>query len=196
VGCHSVVADIPFRGAFLDLLPRNDPLIDEYRENEKYFGDAVGLLFELVGEIPDSNEERDARLVQGAEALAAILREEEEFTDVDYLQIISPDIPDQYVQLFNLKDEQLRRIEASVELARSAIGGGSFGLFTGDMLGSEYASIGSLDQIYALISDQFNQALLSGQLSFGESTLGGNPLEEQLDLIISLNDGAWAACPL
>ena len=34
--------DIPFRGAFLDLLPRNDPLIDEYRENEKYFGDAVG----------------------------------------------------------------------------------------------------------------------------------------------------------
>jgi len=181
--------DVPFRGAFLDLLPRNDPLIDEYRENEKYFGDAVGLLLELVGEIPDSNEDRDARLLLSAETLAAVLREEEEFTDVVYLREISPRIPDQYIQLFQLDDEHLRRIEDSVELARSAIGGGSFGLFTEDMLGSEYADIGRLDQVYALISDQFNQALLSGQLSLGESTLGGNPLEEQLSLIISLNDG-------
>lgn len=181
--------DIPFRGAFLDLLPRNDPLINEYRENEKYSGDAVGVLFELVGEIPASDEERDARLMQGAESLAAILREEEEFTEVIYLRQISSDIPDQYVQLFNLSAEQLRRIEASVDLARSAIGGGSFGLFSKDMLGSEYANIGSLDQVYALISDQFNQALLSGQLSLEDSTVGGNSLEEQLDLIISLNDG-------
>ena len=64
--------DSPFRGAFLDLLPLNEPLIDEYRENEKYSGDAVGILFELIGEIPESNEERDARLVQGAESLATI----------------------------------------------------------------------------------------------------------------------------
>ena len=181
--------DIPFRGAFLDLLPRNDPLIDEYRENEKYFGDAVGLLFELVGEIPDSEEDRDVRLLLAAETLAAVLREEEEFTDVVYLREISQRIPDQYIQLFQLDDEQLRRIEDSVELARSAIGGGSFGLFTEDMVASEYASIGRLDKVYALISDQFNQALLSGQLSLGESTLGANPLEEQLDLIIALNDG-------
>ena len=57
------------------------------------------------------------------------------------------------------------------------------------MLGSEYANIGGLDQVYALISEQFNQALMSGQLSLGDSLLGGQPLEEQLDLIISLNDG-------
>jgi len=181
--------DIPFRGAFLDLLPRNDPLIDEYRENEKYFGNAVGLLLELIDEIPDSGEQRDALLLQGAETLAAVLRDEEEFTDVIYLQELSPDIPEQYIQLFQLDDEQLQRIEDSVELARSAIGGGSFGLFSDEMLGSKYAEIGRLDQVYGLISDQFNQALLSGQLSLGESTLGGNPLEEQLDLIISLNDG-------
>jgi len=181
--------DSPFRGAFLDLLPVNEPLIDEYRENEKYSGDAVGILFELIGEIPESNEERDALLVQGAEHLAAILRDNEEFTEIIYTQQISEDIPDQYVQLFNLKEEQLQRIEDSVELARSAIGGGSFGLFSEDMLGSEYGSIGSLDQVYELISGQFNQALMSGNLSIGNSTLGGNPLEEQLDLIISLNDG-------
>lgn len=181
--------DSPFRGAFLDLLPLNEPLIDEYRENEKYSGDAVGILFELTREIPESSEERDARLVQGAESLATILRDNEEFTEVLYTQQISEDVPDQYVQLFNLKDEQLQRIEDSVELARSAIGGGSFGLFTEDMLGSEYGSIGSLDQFYELISDQFNQALLSGDLSVGNSTLGGNPLEDQLDLIISLNEG-------
>lgn len=181
--------DIPFRGAFLDLLPRNDPLIEEYKENEKYSGDAVGLLFELVGEIPESLEERDARLVQAAEDVAVLLRPNEEFIEVFYLQEISANIPDQYVQLFNLDDEQLGRIEDSVELARSAIGGGSFGLFTADMLGSEYANVGSLDRVYALISDQFNRALLSGQLSLGESSLGGNPLGDQLNLIISLNDG-------
>ncbi|MBU1050158.1 MMPL family transporter [Candidatus Bipolaricaulota bacterium] len=193
--------DSPFRGAFLDLLPVNEPLIDEYRENEKYTGDAVGVLFQLVGEIPQIvdadddlhvqavHDERDARLVQAAEAVASILRENEEFTDVYYLRQISENIPDQYIQLFNLKEEQLQRIEASVELARGAIGGGAFGLFTEDMLGSEYASIGSLDQVYELISTQFNQALMSGQLSLGTSSLGGNPIEEQLALIISLNDG-------
>ncbi|MFC2095071.1 RND family transporter [Candidatus Bipolaricaulota bacterium] len=192
--------DIPFRGAFLDLLPRNDPLIDEYRENEKYSGDAVGLLFELVEDIPEILDpeddllvetaygEREARLVQAAEDVAAILRANEEFIDVEYSRTISADIPDQYVQLFSLQDEQLARIEDSVELARSAIGGGEFGLFAEDMLGSEYARIGSLDQVYALISSQFQQALLSGQLSLSESSLGGNPLGEQLDLIISLND--------
>ena len=193
--------DIPLRGAFLDLLPRNDPLIEQYKENLKYSGDAVGLLFELVDGVPQIvdaeddlhvkavHDERDARLVHAAEAVASILRESDEFTDVFYLQEISPDIPDQYVQLFNLDDAQLTRIEDSVELARSAIGGGSFGLFSENMLGTEYADIGSLDRVYDLISDQFQRALLSGQLTLGESTLGGNPLEEQLDLIISLNDG-------
>jgi uncharacterized protein len=194
--------DSPLRGAFLDLLPRNDPLIDEYRENEKYSTDAVGILFELVDDIPQIideeddihvqtvYEERDARLVQGAEALAAILREDEEFTDVVYTQQISESIPDQYVLLFSLKEEELRRIENSVELARGAIGGGAFGLFTEDKVGSEYASIGSLDQFYELISVQFNQALLTGDLSLGSSTtLGGQSLEDQLGLIISLNEG-------
>jgi len=181
--------DIPFRGAFLDLLPRNDPLIDEYRENERYFDDAVGLLLEVSGDIPDSSEDRIARLVAGAETLAGILREEEEFADVTYLQEISLDIPDQYVQLFQLDEEQLGRIEDSVELARSAIGGGAFGLFTEDTLGSEYANIGRLDEVYGMISSQFNEALRPGQLSLETGTLGGNPLEEQLDLIISLNAG-------
>ncbi len=181
--------DSPFRGSFLDLLPVNEPLIDEYRENEKYTGDAVGILIQLHGEIPESNQARDAILVQAAESLAILLRENEEFTDVYYLQQISDEIPDQYIQLFNLNEEQLQRIEASVELARGAIGGGAFGLFTDDMLGSEYANIGSLDQVYALISTQFNQALASGQLTLGERALGGHPLEEQLELIISLNQG-------
>ena len=181
--------DIPFRGSFLDLLPRNEPLIDEYRENEKYANDAVGILFELVGEIPESNEDRDNVLLQGAEDLAEILRANEEFTEVIYLNQISENIPDQYVQLFNLKEEQLQRIEESVELASSSIGGGSFGLFAENMSESEYANIGSLDHVYELISSQFTEALMSGQLSLGNDTLGGNPIEDQLGLIISLNDG-------
>ncbi len=181
--------DIPFRGALFDLLPVNDPLIDEYRENEKYSGDAVGILFEIIEDIPEANEDRDAVLLQGAENLAAILRENEEFTEVIYLNQISENIPDQYVQLFNLKEEQLQLIEDSVTLARDSIGSGEFGLFTDDMLGSEYATIGSLDQVYELIASEFNDALMSGQLSLGNSTLGGKPIEEQLDLITSLNVG-------
>ena len=193
--------DIPLRGAFLDLLPRNDPLIDQYAENLEYSGDAVGLLFELVEDVPAISDEddplhvqavyaqRDARLTNAAEAVAAILRENDELIEVRYAQALSESIPDQYVQLFNLDDTQLARIQDSVELARSAIGGGSFGLFADDTLGTEYADIGSLDGVYGLISDQFQRALLSGQLTLGDSTLGGNPLDEQLDLIIALNDG-------
>ena len=181
--------DIPFRGAFLDLLPRNDPLIDEYRENEQYFGDAVGLLLELNGDVPTSDDERDARLLAAAGTLAGILRQEDEFIDVIYVQELSAEIPDQYVQLFNLDADELTRIGESVDLARSAIGGGSFDMFGPDAAASDYAAAGTLDDVYALISDQFNRALLSGELSMGDSSLGGNPLSTQLDSIISLNDG-------
>ncbi len=181
--------DIPFRGAFLDLLPRHDPLIDEYRENERYFGDAVGILLELVDDVPESPEARAEALLAGAETLVPLLRSEEEFIEVVYLQEISSDIPDQYVQLFQLDAEQLGRIEESVELARSAIGGSTFGLYDIDMQSSEYAELGRLDEVYGLISNQFTQALLSGQLTLGDSTLGGNPLEDQLNLILKLNDG-------
>ena len=182
--------DIPYRGAFLDLLPVNDPLIDEYRENEQYFGDAVGLLLELTGEeIPASDEEKDARLLAAAETLADVLSQEEEFIDVIYVQELSAAIPDQYVQLFSLDPDELTRIGESVDLARSAIGGGSFDLFGDEAATSDYASAGTLDDVYALISEQFNRALLSGDLSLDSSSLGGNPLGAQLDSIISLNDG-------
>ncbi len=182
--------DIPYRGAFLDLLPVNDPLIDEYRENEQYFSDAVGLLLELTGEeIPASDAEKDARLLTAAETLADVLIDEEEFIDVVYVQELSAAIPDQYVQLFSLDPEELTRIGESVDLARSAIGGGSFDLFRDEAAASDYASAGTLDDVYALISDQFNRTLLSGDLSLGSGSLGDNPLDEQLESIISLNDG-------
>jgi uncharacterized protein len=181
--------EIPFRGSFLDLLPRDDPLINEYRENEQYFGDAVGLLIELVGEIPDDVYARDARLLAAARTLAELLREEEEITEVVYLQEISASIPDQYIQLFNLDADQLTRIEESLELARTAIGGGDFGLLGGDLLSSELAAARNLDQLYAVISDQFNRALMSGQASLGAYELGDVPIRIQLDQIFSLNEG-------
>ena len=48
------VRDIPIRSSFLDLLPRHDPLIEEYRRNEQYLGqaDRVVLLVSLTEE-PD-----------------------------------------------------------------------------------------------------------------------------------------------
>jgi predicted RND superfamily exporter protein len=75
------VRDIPIRSSFLDLLPRHDPLIDEYRRNEQYLAqtDRVVLLLTL-NDISDSLPPDIASAFQRVSALKAkaqITREEE-----------------------------------------------------------------------------------------------------------------------
>ena len=181
---------IPFRGSFLDLLPRNDPLIDEYRESEQYSADFVALLLELVEDVPESLEARKERLLQAAEQLAGMLSQEAEFVSVTYLPEISPEIPDQYIQLFSLTEERLLQIEQSVELAQSAIGGEAAGAFSFE-LPDAYREVRSLDELYGMLSEQFTDALLGGQVSLSEGTMGSGSLTEQLELVATLNRGIY-----
>ncbi|RLE40230.1 hypothetical protein DRJ23_02285, partial [Candidatus Acetothermia bacterium] len=43
------IQQLPLRSSYLDLLPRNDPLIEEYKENEAYLAqlDYIAILLQL-----------------------------------------------------------------------------------------------------------------------------------------------------
>jgi len=103
------IRDIPLRSSFLDLLPRNDPLINQYRESEQYLAQSnyVAILLTVPSDPPE--EERKALLLAAAERISGLLREDPEFVEVRYLQQISPRIPDQYLHLFRLDQEEIEQ---------------------------------------------------------------------------------------
>ncbi len=181
------VRDIPLRSSLFDLLPTDDPIIDEYRENEQYSArsDEIGILITLVDPEGVDAAEREVLLLSAAESMTASLHEEPEIVDARYLHEISPAIPDQYLQLFELDAAELVRIEESVELARSAIVGGEdlASLPADTTLGSAYRSI----------SQGFNEALYRGDFT---AVIGSGRFEDlraQLESVKSLNLGAMAA---
>jgi len=204
--------DVPLRSSLFDLLPTDDPVIDEYRRNAESVesSDAVAILLTLVdedllalsggtGEAPaESNEDDDfspqeqaaraqwkAHLLAAAERIKVLLDSDEEFSDVQYLHQMSPEIPDQYLPLFELGDEDLLQIEASVLLARDAIAGGGelAALPEGIALGGAYRAI----------SLEFSDALYAGTLTEGLETGGLPGVEEQLAAIQALNDAVLGA---
>ena len=175
--------DIPLRSSLFDLLPNNDPLIEEYRENEQYLVPStfVGLLIKLADDVP--TEFRAARLLSAAEAIAAELRSDPEFVEVTYLQDMSPDIPDQYVHLFELTQDELAQIEASIDLARTTVaGGGDISVLPSTTLGSAYSEV----------SQGFTGMLYGGGFE-AEGGLGAATLAEQLDDFHALNGGVLQA---
>lgn len=176
--------DVPLRSSFLDLLPGNDPLINEYRENEQYFAqsDYVALLVTLVDDV--SEEEREGVLLHAAETISDVLSHDEEFEKVTYLQEISPSIPDQYVQLFELTPDELLRIEDSVTLAREAVaGGGEFTLLPDETLGA----------VYQQISRGFTDALYTQDLAGSIGAAGMSEIKQQLAGVQQLNLGVLQA---
>ncbi len=171
--------DVPLRSAIFDLLPRNDPLIEEYQENEQYFAQSnfVGLLLTLIDEIPE--DEREAKLLAAAAAIAVELEKDPEFVEVKYLQNLSPEIPDQYVHLFELTQEELGRIEESIRLAGEMVAGGTDISILPDT---------TLGAVYAEISRGFTEALYGG--SFAEAGgLSGEEIDTQLAEFSALNTG-------
>ena len=176
--------DIPLRSSAIDLLPVNDPLIEEYKENEQYAAqsDYVGLLLTLTGDVPDTAEARTTKLLAAAEAIKQSLDADPdgEFREVAYLQEVSPDIPDQYLQLFELDEAQLARIEDSVELARSSIGAGGED--------NEIPEGETLGRVYEALTDQFNAALGGAASALGDAAQAGD-LGEQLAQVEALNVG-------
>jgi len=173
--------DVPLRSALFDLLPRNDPLIDAYRENEQYFAQSsyVAFLVRLSEHEGLTENQREEKLLAAAEVLAAELRKEPEFVEVKYLQDLSPDIPDQYVDLFELTQPELEQIEDSIQLARGMIAGGSSNLVLPDTM---------LGTVYAEISRGFTETLYGGGLS-GESMLSQGAVVDQLSDFTALNAG-------
>ena len=175
--------DIPLRSSLFDLLPRNDPLIEEYRENEQYLlpSSFVGVLLRVSEELPA--DRREETLLAAAEVIAGELRSDPEFVEVTYQQDLSPDIPDQYVHLFELTQEELGQIEDSIELAQSTVAGGS------DISVLPSTTLGA---VYSEVSQGFNQALYGGGLEEAGG-LASAAILGQLDGFSALNGGVLRA---
>ncbi len=116
--------DVPLRSSYFDLLPKNDPLVLAYEENQIYLAstDSVVLLLTLRDAEDVTLDERKAALLRAAEAIARPLRADPEFKSVVYLIEPAPAIPDQYVALWRLDKESLAKIEDSVALVRGSFG--------------------------------------------------------------------------
>ncbi len=178
------VRELPIRSSYFDLLPQDDPLIDEYRSSEEYLAqtDYLALLLTLLGAEDKTQQERERLLLGAAEVIAEVLGEDPEFTEVTYLLDPSPKIPDQYLLLYTLDAEQLARIESSVALARHSIAGGALSLLP---------TTGDLSDVYRQVGETIGQAL-----SVGLSTEGSPsaiPIEASLAEMTAFNEAVLGA---
>ena len=178
------VRNIPIRGSFLDLLPRNDPLIDNYRHTEESLlqSDYLALLVSL--DFPDSlsEEERTDRLLTVAQQIKEQLDADPEFVEVAYTRELAPEIPDQYLVLYRLNKDELAQIEASVESAEKAISGSDR---TAPRLTTDLATA------YRQVNDAFTQAIYGGETTVSDPT-GAAAVKAQLNGVASLNTGIIA----
>ena len=170
--------DVPLRSSFMDLLPTDDPLVNQFRETQRYTtaNDYIAIHLKLTEDVPF--EEREARLLGFAERVAESLEGDPEILLVTYLQDLTPAIPEQYLYLFDLSEEELGKIEQSINLARSAIGSQSdISLPSGITLSDAYAGV----------ADEFIRALYSEDLSMAAGSDSGPAMMAQLDTVSSLN---------
>jgi hypothetical protein len=159
-------------------------LIDEYRHTEEALlhTDYQVLLLTLndAEELPLA--EREERLLTAAKEIAQVLQEDPEFVSVTYQRELSPEIPDQYLVLYRLDEEELSHIESSIALARRSIADGELSLLpTSD-----------LDDAYRQMSEAFDKALYGGDLNL-EGPGGLSTLEEDLHGVTALNDAVLGA---
>ena len=115
--------NVPLRSSFFDLLPQNDPLIAAYQKNESYLTqtDTVVLLVRLREPEAMAEEERKRALLDAAKEIASAVQSDPEIREVTYLLEPSPEIPDQYLLIYQLGPERLAQIESSIALAGSAL---------------------------------------------------------------------------
>lgn len=86
------IQQLPLRSSYLDLLPRNDPLIEEYKENEAYLAqlDYIAILLQLEDPAGKTKAEREAVLLDAAVKIKQALDADPEFAEVTYLVEPSP----------------------------------------------------------------------------------------------------------
>lgn len=177
------IRELPIRSSYFDLLPQDDPLIDEYRRNEEYLAqtDYVALLLTLLEAEGKTDEARERLLLTAAETIAEVLRQDPEFSEVTYLLEPSPKIPDQYLLLYRLDEEKLVRIESSVALARHSIADGELSLLPATHLSDAYRKVGKA------LEEGFLSGLNPGDLA------GPTAIEAELAGMIAFNNAVLEA---
>lgn len=102
----------PIRSSMLDLLPQNDPIINEYRDREKAINSieyvTVALSIREGSALTEEQKKRELRAV--AEELKPLLREIDEIETVSYQNQLS--IPEQYRLIYSLNDNTIGKVEA------------------------------------------------------------------------------------
>ena len=180
------VRNIPIHGSFLDLLPQNDPLIDNYRHTEESLlqSDYLALLVSLDSPGTMTKKERTDTLLSVAQQIKMQLDRDPEFDSVSYTHEIAPEIPDQYLVLYRLNKDELAQIEASVESAEKTISGSER---TAPPLTTDLANA------YRNINDSFTKALYGREAATTLSDQNGiAAVKAQLDGVASLNTGVIA----
>lgn len=170
----------PIRSSLLDLLPQNDPLINEYRERQGTINNTQNLtvvLSHVDGE-ELTREERKQKLFALAEVVAPRVREIPEIESVSYRG--EELTPEKYELLYSLNDRTLGEIrELEKELRElSSDFPSSGGMESDDLYGdliAEYEEVRSSDnvsedRISELLSrlEERNQFALAGIESSGQ----------------------------
>jgi len=110
------VRDIPIRSSYLDLLPRQDPLIEKYRakEEELTATDYAAILLSLTA-LPEDTQEGKARLREAADRLISVLLRSPEITRASYRIGEEITYPEELLLFQKLTPEDLAALQESAE---------------------------------------------------------------------------------
>ncbi|MBS3786884.1 MMPL family transporter [Candidatus Bipolaricaulota bacterium] len=101
----------PVRSSLLDLLPRNDPLIEEYKTREETINSTQNLNVVVSLKNPEelSKPERETELLKLAEVIKPVLEDVQEIRSVNYRG--EGAIPEEYEFLYSLNSETISQLE-------------------------------------------------------------------------------------
>ncbi|HBR09890.1 MMPL family transporter [Candidatus Bipolaricaulota bacterium] len=118
------IRDIPIRTSFLDLLPQDDQLINEFRAKEKYLAvDYLVILLSLRDAAQMTIAERERTLLDAAAGITYRLRQSDEIIAAAYRRAPHPDIPAQFMVLYGLDHKKIERLEEEVVQIRRSLAG-------------------------------------------------------------------------
>ncbi len=169
--------EVPLRSSYFDLLPRNDPLLLAYQENQKYLAVTDSVVFLVTLREPEGvqTDARRAALLRAAEAIAAPLRADPEFISVTYLFELDPALPEQFAALGSLGQDQLAQVEENVALVRGSLGGSTTSVPAGMDLARVYRDTSALidTTVSAGFSFGGDSADLSSLVALNDAVLAG-----------------------
>lgn len=116
------IRDIPIRTSFLDLLPRDDLLINEFLAKEKYLAaDHLVILLSLHNAEQMATTEKERTLLNAAARITSKLSQSDEIVSADYRHAPHPDIPAQFMVLYALDYKKIERLERGIDQIRLSL---------------------------------------------------------------------------